>query len=84
MPDVTSDRLLELLQLSNLLTTEQLDSVRTDFAIAEQLPQLIEQLAERGWLTHWQGKMLLSGRHAFFLGKYKLLDHLGEGGMGGV
>jgi serine/threonine protein kinase len=84
MPDVTSDRLLELLQLSNLLTTEQLDSVRTDFAIAEQLPQLIEQLAERGWLTHWQGKMLLSGRHAFFLGKYKLLDHLGEGGMGSV
>ena len=28
--------------------------------------------------------MLLAGRHAFFLGKYKLLDHLGEGGMGSV
>ena len=41
-------------------------------------------MASRGWLTHWQGKMLLAGRHAFFLGKYKLLDHLGEGGMGSV
>ena len=86
MPDVTSDRLLKLLQQSNLLTVEQLDSVRADFAIAngQQLPQLIEAVANRGWLTQWQGKMLLSGRHAFFLGKYKLLDHLGEGGMGSV
>ena len=86
IPDVTYDHFLALLEQSNLLTAEQLGSVRADFAIAseERLPQLIEQLVERGWLTRWQSKMLLSGKHAFFLGRYKLLEHLGEGGMGSV
>lgn len=39
-------------------------------------------LTEAGLLTRWQSKQLLEGRHSgFFLGKYKLLDHLGTGGM---
>ncbi len=86
MPDVTSDHFFSLLQQSNLLAVERLESVRADFAIAsdQQLLQLIEQLIGRGWLTRWQAKMLLAGQHAFFLGKYKLLDHLGQGGMGSV
>jgi serine/threonine protein kinase len=86
MPNVTSDRFFSLLQQSNLLAAEQCESVRADFAIAndEQLSQLIEQLIERGWLTRWQAQMLQAGKHAFFLGRYKLLEHLGEGGMGSV
>ncbi|MEN6459649.1 MAG: serine/threonine-protein kinase [Thermoguttaceae bacterium] len=46
----------------------------TDFVVA--------RLVEAGMLTRWQADKLLEGRHkGFFLGKYKLLDHLGTGGM---
>jgi eukaryotic-like serine/threonine-protein kinase len=42
-------------------------------------------LGRVGLLTDWQCKRLLEGRHSgFFLGKYKLLDHLGSGGMSSV
>jgi serine/threonine protein kinase len=42
-------------------------------------------LGSVGLITEWQRKRLLEGRHAgFFLGKYKLLDHLGTGGMSSV
>ena len=43
------------------------------------------RLVEVGLLSDWQCQKLLEGRHkGFFLGKYKLLDHLGTGGMSSV
>ena len=43
------------------------------------------RIVEAGLLTRWQSEKLLEGRHkGFFLGKYKLLDHLGTGGMSSV
>lgn len=42
-------------------------------------------LVETGMITRWQADKLLEGRHkGFLLGKYKLLDHLGTGGMSSV
>ena len=41
---------------------------------------LAESLIERDLLTRWQAQQLLAGRFTFFLGKYKLLIKLGEGG----
>ncbi len=42
-------------------------------------------LVKHGILTRWQCGMLLKGRHrGFILGKYKLLDHVGTGGMSSV
>ncbi|HLJ12730.1 MAG TPA: serine/threonine-protein kinase [Planctomycetaceae bacterium] len=46
--------------------------------------ELAGRLVERGWITRWQADMLLKGKRAFFLGKYKLLDCIGAGGMGAV
>jgi serine/threonine protein kinase len=44
-----------------------------------------EKLIDAGLLTSWQCAKLMEGRHkGFFLGKYKLLDHLGTGGMSSV
>jgi serine/threonine-protein kinase len=44
-----------------------------------------DSLVRLGLLTRWQADRLLEGRHkGFFLGKYKLLDHLGTGGMSSV
>lgn len=38
-----------------------------------------------GLLTRWQAGKILEGRYkAFFLSKYRLLDHLGTGGMSSV
>ena len=42
-------------------------------------------LTKAGLLTEWQSEKLLQGRHkGFYLGKYKLLNHIGSGGMGAV
>jgi serine/threonine protein kinase len=41
-------------------------------------------LVRQNKLTRWQAGQILAGRGAFFLGKYKLLEMLGKGGMGSV
>ncbi len=47
--------------------------------------RLGQRLVAAGLLTAWQHQRLAHGFHqGFFLGKYKLLDRLGSGGMGEV
>lgn len=47
--------------------------------------QLAHHLLQQGLLTQWQNDQLSSGTYrGFFLGKYKLLDVLGTGGMSTV
>jgi len=51
----------------------------------EDARQVADQLVDRSLLTRWQADKLLQGRHkGFFLGKYRLLSHLGSGGMSAV
>lgn len=46
---------------------------------------LADFLIKRNLLTRWQCDKLATGKSkGFFLGKYKLLDHLGTGGMSSV
>ena len=46
---------------------------------------LSQKLIAAGLLTQWQNDKLMQGKHqGFFLGKYKLLDRIGAGGMGTV
>jgi len=52
---------------------------------AGEAKQLAEYLIGAKILTRWQADQLLNGKHkGFFLGKYKLLGHLGTGGMSSV
>jgi len=47
--------------------------------------KLSKVLLERKLITQWQHEKLQQGLYqGFFIGKYKLLDHLGSGGMGDV
>ena len=46
---------------------------------------LSDEMVNRNLLTRWQVDKLLQGKHkGFFLGKYRLLSHLGTGGMSSV
>ena len=47
--------------------------------------RLARRLIEGGWLTSYQAKKLLTGAtRGFFLGGYRLMRPIGEGGMGKV
>ena len=87
----TVDSFLDLVRRSGLVEKDQLNAVLADVQVQAggSLPAeadvVAKKLVEAGLLTRWQCDNLLEGRHkGFFLGKYKLLDHLGTGGMSSV
>lgn len=90
MPKVTADNLVDLLGRSGLVDKPQLAEALAEFERAGGEKSsggdpLAKFLIERGVITRWQAEKLLEGRHkGFFLRKYKLLDHLGTGGMSSV
>jgi serine/threonine-protein kinase len=74
---------------SGLVTDEQLKRLLKEFkekgGNADDPQALAEELISRNVLTRWQVDKLLQGKHkGFFLGKYRLLSHLGTGGMSSV
>ncbi len=46
--------------------------------------RLADRLVETGELNPWQAKQLLDGQTRFHLGPYRIVDSLGQGGMGQV
>jgi len=86
-----SQRFLEMIEKSGLLVKEQVDpfleQLRKDVPadVLENEQALAEKFVAAGLLTHWQTEKLLQGKHkGFLLGNYKLLRHLGSGGMSTV
>lgn len=79
---------------SGLLTEAQIDTAWE--ALAESLPsadlaideisdqRLSAQLVALGFLNRWQAEQLRQGRTKFTLGPYKIVDAIGQGGMGYV
>lgn len=91
MTKVDTDKFLELLTRSELLQEEQLTHALSELRSEHdaQLPGTADAIAdwfvERDLLTRWQANNLLEGKHrGFRLGKYRLLRHLGSGGMSSV
>ena len=84
-PHVTRETFLANLRQSGLVSDEQLA------AVADRLPEthrgrvLARALVRLGLLTKFQAERLLIGRtQGFFLGQYRILDQIGQGGMGRV
>lgn len=78
---------LETLRRSQLVPRKTIDAVVAELnsGDAPDESQLANRMLEQGLITEWQHKKLQEGRYdGFFLSKYKLLDHLGTGGMGAV
>ncbi len=91
MSKLSLDRFVELVERSKLIPSDQLSQVVADWKSQATLSELDDarhcaaHLVDRGLLTQWQARKLLEGRHrGFYLGRYKLLDHLGSGGMSSV
>lgn len=80
----SSDQFLEVLSDSTLLTPEQWESAVQHGQAHRDPYQLANVLVAEELLTRWQAKKLLSGKRQFVVGKYKLMDVLGRGGMGTV
>ena len=82
---------LDLVQRSRLVDDEDYASMlnKISDAATGAFPKEAEKIAnafiDAGLLTEWHTEKLLVGKHkGFFLGKYKLLGHIGTGGMSTV
>jgi serine/threonine protein kinase len=75
---------LDLLEQSHLLSSEQLLEARRICEVSGAPRIQASRLIQHRLLTRWQAQQLLAGQTRLFLGKYKLLEALGRGGMGAV
>jgi serine/threonine-protein kinase len=78
-----TEQFLTALEKSDLLSAEQLAQARQVAGGEADSQAAARALIRQGLLTRWQAGQLLTGR-MLYLGKYKLIEPLGRGGMGAV
>ncbi len=88
---ITSERFLEMVVKSGLMDQSAVDRVEAKVRerLNGELPTSTKRLAKvftnNHLLTDWHVEKLLNGKYrGFFLGSYKLLGHIGTGGMSSV
>jgi eukaryotic-like serine/threonine-protein kinase len=87
MPTTFMDRqtFLANLRQSGLVEPAQLEEVVLLLSDTNRGRVIAREMVARGLLTKFQAEMLLAGRTGGFqLGQYRILDQLGQGGMGRV
>jgi serine/threonine-protein kinase len=89
MSSVALDVYVATVRRSKLVDDDKLNDilreVEKDLGGKQQSADLARRLEDKKLVTAWQNEKLLAGKHkGFFLGKYKILGHLGTGGMSTV
>jgi serine/threonine protein kinase len=73
------------LRQSQLIGVQELRALKPRLPRTDRGRVIARTLVEWGLLTKFQAELLLAGRtHGFILGQYRILDQLGQGGMGRV
>lgn len=84
-PPNTAADLIALVRKSNLISPVELDAFLGNQPSPPSPAELANDLVEAGLITTFHREQLLRGKHrGYFLGKYKLLQRIGLGGMGQV
>ena len=76
------DAFFDVLAKSKLIPRTELANVRAGFDGETDVKAICRGLIRDGKLTQWQARQLLLGKHSLCLGKYCMLDLLGEEGLG--
>lgn len=91
MTKLTSEELVDLIAKSNLVATEKYDRLvklireKYEGVLPNDPARVAAIFKHNKLLTEWQIEKLLARKYkGFFLGRYKLLGHLGTGGMSSV
>jgi serine/threonine-protein kinase len=90
MSEPSAKSFLKLLERSGIVAENRLKeelSKLSSKAVGRtvNITELAGHLIDSGLITQWHTDKLLAGKYkGFFLGKYKLLGHIGSGGMSSV
>lgn len=91
MAQITLKKFVELLQKSGLIEDQTLRDVLVQYREEQggdplnDVDHVSQRLIADNLITHWQCDKILDQKYkGFYLGKYKLLGHLGTGGMSSV
>lgn len=91
MTQITADKVFELIEKSKLVDLDAFVAHRdaliheANAVILEDPIAICKSFEDMGLLTRWQSEKILQGKYkGFFLGKHKLLGHIGTGGMSSV
>ena len=84
MAVTSAEEFFAVLENSKLLTGAQVAQARRSAGGGRNPVTVAKRLARQGIITRWQAGQLLAGRSSFYLGKYRLIELLGHGGMGNV